>query len=65
MTQVKIFAPKSAPNASGAFEAQLNEFLAENKDTIVVKDIKYTAETLNPSNSIWKAWTAMIIYEVK
>ena len=47
-----------------AFEKQINDFLNENKDRITVKDIKYTAEIPNPSNSVWVKWTAMVIYEV-
>ena len=30
---------------------------------LLVKDIKYTAESSNPNNPIWKNWTVMIIYE--
>ena len=47
------------------FESKVNAFLKENEGKIVVKDIKYTAETPNPRNDIWKLWTVMIIYENK
>ena len=46
------------------FEKQVNNFLCEHKDKIVVRDIKYTAEYPNPHNSAWQNWTAMVIYEV-
>lgn len=46
------------------FEKQVNDFLSEHKDTIIVKDIKYTATYPNPHNSAWQDWTAMVIYEV-
>ena len=45
-------------------EKQINAFLSEHKDTIIVKDIKYTAEYPNPSNGAWQNWTVMVIYEV-
>ena len=62
MTQVKLFHAKT-PNME-TFEKHINDFLNANKDTITVKDIKYTAETPNPANSVWVNWTAMVIYEV-
>jgi hypothetical protein len=46
------------------FEKKINDFLSEHKDTIIVKDIKYTAIYPNPNNSAWQNWTAMVIYEV-
>jgi hypothetical protein len=46
------------------FEKLVNNFLSEHKDTIIVKDIKYTADYVNPNNSAWQNWTAMVIYEV-
>jgi hypothetical protein len=45
-------------------EKQVNNFLCEHKDMIIVKDIKYTADYVNPNNSAWQNWTAMVIYEV-
>ena len=46
------------------FEKQINTFLSEHKDTIIVKDIKYTADYVKPNNSAWQNWTVMVIYEV-
>lgn len=46
------------------FEKKINDFLSEHKGTIIVKDIKYTADYVNPNNSAWQNWTAMVIYEV-
>lgn len=45
-------------------EKQINTFLSEHKDTIIVKDIKYTADYVTPHNSAWQNWTVMVIYEV-
>lgn len=45
------------------FEEKVNSFLKENEGKIVVKDIKYTSDSVNPNNSVWKNWTAMIVYE--
>ena len=61
MTQIKMF--KANTPKMEEFEAKVNVFLNENKDKIVVKDIKYTAETPNPHNNSWNIWTVMIIYE--
>ena len=63
MTQIKLFMDKTPDMEK--FELQINKFLEENDGKIIVKDIKYTAETPNPGNNAWKAWTAMVIYEVK
>ena len=38
--------------------------LSLHKDTIVVRDIKYSADYPNTNNSAWQNWTAMVIYEV-
>lgn len=46
-----------------SFEKKVNDFLKENDGTIQVRDIKYTAEAPNPNNSVWKNWTAMVIFE--
>ena len=46
-----------------SFEKKVNDFLKENEEKIVVRDIKYTAESPNPNNSAYKNWTAMVIYE--
>jgi hypothetical protein len=45
------------------FEEKVNSFLKENEGKIVVKDIKYTSDSINPHNSVWKNWTAMVVYE--
>ena len=64
MIQIKLFMDKTPYMEK--FESQVNKFLEENDGKIIVNDIKYTAETPNPGNSsVWKAWTAMVIYEVK
>ena len=47
------------------FESTVNEFLKENEDKIIVRDIKYTSEKPNPNNSAWDSWTVMIIYDLK
>ena len=61
MIQIKLFRHKT-PDLE-TFENIVNEFLRENADRIIVKDIKYTAEMPNPANTVWALWTAMIIYE--
>ena len=48
-----------------AFEKKVNDFLKENEGKIQVRDIKYTAESPNPNDSVLKNWTAMVIYETK
>lgn len=62
MVQIKLFRDHTAKMQG--FEQEINRFLSEHKDTIVVKDIKYTAAYPNPHNSAWQNWTAMVIYEV-
>ena len=62
MVQIKLF--RDHTPELGKFEKQVNNFLYEHKDKIVVRDIKYTAEYPNPHNSAWQNWTAMVIYEV-
>ena len=61
MIQIKLFSEKTPETED--FEKRINEFLKENDGNIIVKDIKYTAESPNPNNSVWKNWTVMIIYE--
>ena len=48
-----------------AFEKKVNDFLKDNEGKIQVRDIKYTAESPNPNDSVLKNWTAMVIYETK
>ena len=62
MVQIKLFRDRT--HEMEKFEKQINDFLSEHKDTIIVKDIKYTADYVNPNNSAWQNWTAMVIYEV-
>ena len=62
MVQIKLFRDHTPEMEK--FEKQINTFLSEHKDTIIVKDIKYTADYVNPNNSAWQNWTAMVIYEV-
>jgi hypothetical protein len=61
MTQIKLFTEKTPELEK--IEKQVNAFLKDNDGKILVKDIKYTAESPNPNNSLWKNWTVMIIYE--
>lgn len=62
MVQIKLFRDHTPELEK--FEMQVNNFLCEHKDKIVVRDIKYTAEYPNPHNAAWQNWTAMVIYEV-
>ncbi len=61
MTQIKLFVEKTPEMEK--IEKQINAFLKENDGKILVKDIKFTAESPNPNNSVWKNWTVMVIYE--
>lgn len=61
MVQIKLFRDRTPDMEK--FEKQVNTFLSENRDTIIVKDIKYTADYPNPHNSAWQNWTVMVIYE--
>ncbi len=61
MVQIKLFRDRTPDMEK--FEKLVNTFLSENKDTIIVKDIKYTADYPNPHNSTWQNWTVMVIYE--
>ena len=63
MIQIKLFAEKTPEMEK--FENKINAFLKENDGKIIMKDIKYSAESPNPNNSVWKNWTAMVIYETK
>ena len=62
MVQIKLFRDHT-PDMEKV-EKQVNAFLSEHKDTIIVKDIKYTADYPNSNNSAWQNWTVMVIYEV-
>ena len=61
MIQIKLFAEKTPEMEK--FENKINAFLKENDGKIIIKDIKYSAESPNPNNSVWKNWTAMVLYE--
>ena len=63
MVQVKLFQEKT-PYLE-VFEKQVNVFLQQHNKDIKVVDIRYTAESPNPQNSVWKNWTAMLVYETE
>lgn len=63
MVQVKLFQEKT-PYLE-VFEKQVNEFLQQHSKDIKVVDIRYTAESPNPQNRLWKNWTVMLIYETE
>ena len=63
MTQIKLFMDKTPEMEK--FESKVNAFLKENEEKIIVRDIKYTAESPNPNNSAYKAWTVMVVYDTK
>ncbi len=63
MVQIKLF--KDRTSELDKFEKKVNNFLLENEDNIIVRDIKYTATSPNPNNSAWEIWTAMVVYETK
>ena len=76
MTQIKLITEttyssnQAGPNAFriADLEQKVNDFLAENADKIIVKDIKYSIQSPNPHqvlNLSIKEWTVMVIYEVK
>ena len=76
MTQIKIFTETTysgqaaGPNAPRIDDLQkiVNDFLSENADKIIVKDIKYSVQSPNPHqvlNLNVKVWTIMLIYETK
>ena len=52
MVQIKLFRDHTPEMEK--FEKLVNNFLSEHKDTIIVKDIKYTAEYPNPGNGAWQ-----------
>ena len=76
MTQIKIFtettfrSKEAGPSAPIVDDLQkkVNDFLAENADKIIVKDIKYSVQSTNPHqvlNLNVKEWTIMLIYDTK
>ena len=69
MVQIKLFQDETSISgpisvySMESFESTVNEFLKENEDKIIVRDIKYASEILD---SAWKIiWTVMIIYDLK
>ena len=53
MTQIKIFInKKEAANYHEELEMEVNGFLKENEGRIMVKDLKYTSNEINPHNSL-------------
>ena len=52
MVQIKLFRDRT-PDMEKV-EKQINTFLSEQEGRIVVKDIKYTADYVNPNNSAWQ-----------
>ncbi len=64
MTQIKLFInTKEVANYHEDLEKQVNVFLKENAGKIVVKDIKYSSNEINPKNPMWRNWTVMVIYD--
>ena len=64
MTQIKVFINANhEANAHEKLEKHVNDFLKENEDKIIVKDIKYSVTEGNFGNPIWKNWMVMVIYE--
>lgn len=65
MEQIKFFKQYSKDISKGTekFEAEVNQWLIDNKDSIKVKDIKYTPLFPNPSNPCFVTWTVMVIYD--
>ena len=76
MTQIKIFTETTyrgkelGPNAplTEDLQKKVNDFLAENDEKIIVKDIKYSVQSPNPHQTFnlnVKVWTIMVIFETK
>ena len=61
MEQIKLF--KQYTNDAKKFESEVNQWLLDNKDSIKVKDIKYTSLFPNPQNDCFVTWTVMVIYD--
>lgn len=76
MTQIKIFTETTYSGSACSpgspkvenLQQKVNDFLAENADAIIVKDIKFETKSPNPHqvyNLSTKVWTIMVIYETK
>ena len=61
MEQIKLF--KQNTNDAKKFESEVNQWLLDNKDSIKVKDIKYTSLFPNPHNDAFVTWTVMVVYD--
>lgn len=65
MKQIKIFInTRQDANYQEELEKEVNGFLKENEGKIMVKDIKYTSNEINPHNPLWRNWSVMVIYDV-
>lgn len=65
MTQIKIFInTRQDANYQEELEKEVNGFLKENDGKIMVKDIKYTSNEINPHNPLWRNWSVMVIYDM-
>lgn len=47
------------------FEDEVNQWLLDNKDSIKVKDIKYTSFFPDSKNAASVTWTVMVIYDTE
>lgn len=65
MEQIKLFKrySKDISKDTEKFEAEVNQWLLDNKNSIKVKDIKYTSVFPKPENDCFVTWTVMVIYE--
>lgn len=65
MEQIKLFKRYAKDISKGTenFESEVNQWLLDNKDSIRVKDIKYTSVFPNPQNECFEIWTVMVIYD--
>lgn len=62
MVQIKLFKDEYSLEE---FESTVNEFLKENEDKIIVRDIKFTPEIEYFNDLGHDIWTVMIIYDLK
>ena len=62
MEQIKFFKNAPADNNETFVEKKVNQFLNDNQEIIIVKDIKYSV--VNTEASRVRLWTAMVRYEL-
>jgi len=65
-TQIAIFETSDEnKEQEWKLDNMVNKFLSENRNDIIVKDIKLSVRTINiPENGVFKEiYTAMVIYE--